>query len=188
MVDANTDEFSSKEGRKTLLEEYIETNEAGEPWIIPGEQFSIESVKPLSISDLAIPDTMKLDKKTVASILGVPCSVLGEGEFDSEEWNNFINTTIRPIAQEIEQEMTRKLILNPKWYVRFNLRSLYAYDIEKLSKVGNEGYSRGYITGNEVRDWLGMNPKDGLDELIVLENYIPLEDVGNQKKLEKETN
>lgn len=188
MVDANTDEFSSKEGRKALLEEYIETNEAGEPWIIPGEQFSIESVKPLSISDLAIPDTMKLDKKTVASILGVPCSVLGEGEFDSEEWNNFINTTIRPIAQEIEQEMTRKLILNPKWYVRFNLRSLYAYDIEKLSKVGNEGYSRGYITGNEVRDWLGMNPKDGLDELIVLENYIPLEDVGNQKKLEKETN
>ena len=188
MVDANTDEFSSKEGRRTLLEEYIETNEAGEPWIIPGEQFSIESVKPLSISDLAIPDTMKLDKKTVASILGVPCSVLGEGEFDSEEWNNFINTTIRPIAQEIEQEMTRKLILNPKWYVRFNLRSLYAYDIEKLSKVGNEGYSRGYITGNEVRDWLGMNPKDGLDELIVLENYIPLEDVGNQKKLEKETN
>lgn len=188
MVDANTDEFSSKAGRSQLLEEYIETNEAGEPWIIPGEQFSIESVKPLSISDLAIPDTMKLDKKTVASILGVPCFVLGEGDFNAEEWNNFVNTTIRPIAQGIEQEMTRKLILNPKWYIRFNLRSLYAYDIEKLSKVGYEGYSRGVITGNEVRDWLGMNPKDGLDELIVLENYIPLEDVGNQKKLEKEKN
>lgn len=188
MVDANTDEFSSKSGRKKLLEEYIETNEAGEPWIIPGEQFNIESVKPLSISDLAIPDTVKLDKKTVASILGVPCFVLGEGDFNAEEWNNFVNSTIRPIAQGIEQEMTRKLILNPKWYIRFNLRSLYAYDIEKLSKVGYEGYSRGVITGNEVRDWLGMNPKDGLDELIVLENYIPLEDVGNQKKLEKEKN
>lgn len=188
MVDANTDEFSSKSGRKKLLEEYIETNEAGEPWIIPGEQFNIESVKPLSISDLAIPDTVKLDKKTVASILGVPCFVLGEGDFNAEEWNNFVNSTIRPIAQGIEQEMTRKLILNSKWYIRFNLRSLYAYDIEKLSKVGYEGYSRGVITGNEVRDWLGMNPKDGLDELIVLENYIPLEDVGNQKKLEKEKN
>ena len=71
----------------------------------------------------------------------------------------------------------------------FNSRSSIKISyIEKLSKVGNEGYSRGYITGNEVRDWLGMNPKDGLDELIVLENYIPLEDVGNQKKLEKETN
>ena len=32
MVDANTDEFSSKTGRKALLEEYIETNEAGEPY------------------------------------------------------------------------------------------------------------------------------------------------------------
>ena len=188
MVDANTDEFSSKKGRKALLEEYIETNEAGEPWIIPGEQFNIESVKPLSISDLAIPDTMTLDKKTVASILGVPTFVLGEGDFNADEWNNFINSTVKPLTDGIQQEMTKKLILNPKWYIRFNIRSLYAYDIEKLSKVGYEGYSRGVITGNEVRDWLGLNPMDGLDELIVLENYIPLEDVGNQKKLEKEKN
>ena len=114
--------------------------------------------------------------------------MLGEGDFNADEWNNFINTTVKPLTDGIQQEMTKKLILNPKWYIKFNIRSLYSYDIEKLSKVGYEGYSRGVITGNEVRDWLGLNPMDGLDELIVLENYIPLEDVGNQKKLEKEKN
>ena len=187
-VDGLTDEFSSREGRQKLLDEYIANTEAGEPWLIPADQFSVDQIKPLSISDLAINETVTIDKKTVAAILGVPAFVLGEGKFETEEWNNFINTTIRPIAEELQQEMTRKLILSPRWYVKFNIRSLYAYDIEKLANVGYEGYNRGILMGNEVRDWLGLNPLEGLDELIVLENYIPLEDVGKQKKLDKEKN
>ena len=35
-VDAMTDEYSSPEGRRKLLSEYIETGRAGEPWLIPG--------------------------------------------------------------------------------------------------------------------------------------------------------
>jgi hypothetical protein len=45
---------------------------------------------------------------------------------------------------------------------------------------------RGDVTGNEVRDKLYMPPLEGLDELRVLENYIPADMTGNQKKLIQE--
>lgn len=109
-VDALTEEFSSKEGRKKLLDSYFETTGAGEPWLIPAEQFSVEQVKPLSIKDMAIAETQQLDIKTVAAILGVPPFFLGVGDFNAEAWNHTVNTTFHSIAQTIEQELTRKLM------------------------------------------------------------------------------
>ena len=182
-VDGLTDEFASKEGRRKLLENYIESTGAGEPWMIPAEQFEIQEIRPLSLNDIALSDSVKLDKKTVAAILDVPSFVVGEGSFDSEEWNNFVSTRIKTLCNAIEQEYTKKLLISPDWYFRFNIRSLYTYDIEKLSRVGDDNYTRGIMTGNEVRDWLGLSPKEGLDELVILENYIPVGMIANQNKL-----
>lgn len=182
-VDGLTDEFAGKKGRKKLLEQYIETSEAGEPWMVPAEQFDIKEVRPLSLNDIALPDSVKLDKRTVAAILDVPPYLVGEGSFEEDEWNNFINTRIRGICSAIEQAFTKCLLINPNWYFRFNPRSLYSYDIEKLSRVGDDNYTRGIMTGNEVRDWIGLSPKEGLDDLVILENYIPVGMISEQKKL-----
>lgn len=182
-VDANVKEFQSKEGRKEILSDYIETDEAGEPWIIPGEQMSVEQVKPLTLSDLAISDVVQLDKKTVASIIGVPPFVLGVGTYSDSEWNNFINTKIMPLAQMIEQELTRKILVKPEWYFRFNSRSLYSYSLKDLADVADNQYVRGIMTRDEVRDWIGLGPVDNPDDLIILENYIPAGMIGDQKKL-----
>ena len=182
-VDALTEEFSSPAGRRQLLSDYIDTTQAGEPWMIPAEQFEIEQIKPLSLSDLALADMVQLDKKTVASILGVPPFVLGVGDFKREEWNNFINSTIMPLAQMIEQELTRKLLYSPEFYFRFNPRSLYNYELRDLAAIADDQYIRGIMTRDEVRDWIGLPPVSDSDELIILENFIPVGMIGDQKKL-----
>lgn len=185
-VDALTEEFASPEGRKKLLNSYVESSEAGDPWLIPAEQFQVEQIKPLSLADLALADNVKLDKQTVAAILGVPSFLLGVGEYNKNEWNGFINSTIKSIVTDLQQEMTKKLILSPKWYVRFNIMSLLDWDINQISSVFCALNDRGIVDGNEVRDKIGMSPREGLDELRVLENYIPADMAGAQKKLIQE--
>lgn len=182
-VDALTEEFSSPEGRSKLLADYIDTSQVGEPWMIPAEQFQVEQIKPLSLSDLALADMVQLDKKTVASILGVPPFVLGVGDFHREEWNNFINSTIMPIAQMIEQELTKKLLYSPDLYFRFNPRSLYNYELRDMAAIADDQYVRGIMSRDEVRDWIGLPPASNEEDLIILENYIPVGMIGDQKKL-----
>lgn len=182
-VDALTEEFASPAGRKKLLDEYIKSSDAGDPWFIPAEQFAVESVKPLTLQDLAISDTMKLNKQAAASIVGVPPFVVGVGDFNQAAYNNFVNTTVRDIVTGISQEMTKKLILSEKWYIRGNIWSLLDWDIRTIADVFNSLKDRGEATGNEVRDKLNLPPLEGLDELTALENYIPVDMAGNQKKL-----
>lgn len=182
-VDGMIDEFSSPEGRKKLLASYVESSEAGEPWMIPADQFAVEQVRPLSLADLAINDTVEIDKRTVASIIGVPPFVLGVGEYKKEAWNSFIQNKVRPIALGIQQEMTKKLILSPGWYLKFNTLSLMDWDLQTIYSVFGGLSDRGIVTGNEVRDRIGMSPVDGLDDLRILENFIPADMIGLQKKL-----
>lgn len=181
-VDALTDEFASPEGRAKLIESYIKPAHPGDPWLIPAEQFSIEQVKPLTLADLAISDTVTMDKKMVAAILGVPPYVVGAGEYNRDEWNMFIQTTVMTICKSISSELTKKLIIKPEWYLEFNVWSLIDYDLQAMSNVLLAGSDRGFVNGDEWRDRMHMSPA-GLKDYRVLENYIPTDMSGKQKKL-----
>ena len=181
-VAALADEFASPEGRSKLIDSYIKPEHPGQPWIIQADDFAVEQVRPLTLADLAIADTVTLDKKTVASVVGVPPYLLGVGEFRRDEWNNFIQTKVRPIALIIQQEMTRVLITSDKWYLRLNFWSLLDYDLKATSDILLAGADRGYVNGDEWRDRMNMTPA-GLKEYKILENYIPWDMSGKQKKL-----
>lgn len=182
-VDALTEEFSSPAGRQKLLDSYAKSGGAGEPWLIPADQFEVQQVKPLTLSDLALNEFVKIDKQTVASILGVPPFILGVGEFKRDAWNSFIQTTIMPMAQGIQQELTRKLLYSPELYFRFNPRSLMNYNLTELVNAGAQMVDHAAMRRNEWRDWMGLPPDPDMDEVIVLENYLPVDRLGDQKKL-----
>lgn len=181
-VDGLVDEFSNKEGRNKILEDYVKSSEVGEPWLIPAEQFQVEQVKPLSLNDLAINSTVELDKKTIAAILGVPPFLLGVGTFDRDEWNNFIQSTIGTIAKSIEQEMTKKIILSPQMYLRFNILSLYDWSVDSIVQLSSLT-DKGILNRNEIRDRLGYEQIEGLNDFTMLENYLPVDQIDKQKKV-----
>lgn len=185
-VDALTDEFSDPKKRQKVLDDYVKNDNAGQPWIVPAEQFDIQTIKPLTLADLAISDSVEVDKRTVAAIYGVPPFLLGVGEYDKAAWNDFVAHTIAPIAIAIQQELTKKLIFKPEWYLKFNVLSLMDWDLKTIADVFGSLSDRGFITGNEVRDRIGMSPIEGLDEPRVLENYIPFDMASLQKKLVQE--
>jgi HK97 family phage portal protein len=182
-VDGLTEEFASAEGRKKLRAQYLDSSENGEPWFIPAENFNVQTVKPLTLNDLAIAQNIELDKRTAAGIFRVPPFLVGVGTFDKATFNNFINTGIMPKAQAIQQELTRKILYSPDMYWRFNPRSLYAYDISEIIAAGKDMVDRAAMTRNEWRDWVGMGPRDDMEEVVLLENYLPIDRLGDQKKL-----
>lgn len=182
-VQAMGEEFQKPEGRASIAEDYLKTSKSGEPWIIPAEQMDVTSVKPLTLQDLAISDTVKMNKETAASIVGVPSFLVGVGDFKKDEYNNFIQTTVKHIVEKIQQTMTKGILLSPNWYIKGNVWALLDWDVQQITSVFTAMGDRGWVTGNEARDRINLEPKEGLDELKVLENYIPADMSGNQNKL-----
>jgi HK97 family phage portal protein len=183
-VESDAEGMQIKEERDKILNSYIGDTDTGEPWIVPASEIDVKEIRPLSLQDLAIQEGLTLDKKSVAAAFGVPAYMLGVGTFNKDEYNNFISSVIMPIAKVIEQELSKKLVFSPKWYFKFNVRSLMQYDLTELTGHVKEMISTGMMNRNEGRNHFDLSPVEGLDEYVVLENYIPVADVGNQKKLE----
>lgn len=182
-VFVNSDsDLSDEKTRDAFREKYLSDARDGKPWVMPGDLVKIEQVKPLTLADLAIKDTIELDKSTVASIMGVPPYFVGIGSYDPKAYNGFVRTDIIHIATVIEQQLTQKLLENPKRYFKINRRHLYDYDLKTLIDIDNSMADRGYLNGDEVREDAGRDPI-GLTEYKVLENYIPYDMSGYQKKL-----
>lgn len=182
-VEGLSEELKSPEGRKKLANRFLSDTEDGRPWFVPAEAMNVSTVRPLTINDLAIRDGLELDKRAVAAILGVPPFLVGVGSFSRDEFNWFVSTRVRAVARIIEQELTKKTLLSPELYWRFNSRSLMNYDLPALISAGAQMVDRMAMRRNEWRDWAGLPPDAEMEELLALENYIPASRLGDQKKL-----
>lgn len=187
-IQADTEELQDKELRKKILGSYTDTTEAGEPWLIPAGEIDIKTVQPLTLNDLAIQDSITLDIKTIACTIGIPPFMVGVGEFNKDEYNNFVSTKIMSIAIIIQQELSKKLLFSPNMYFKLNPKSLMQYNLTEQVQFVKELVAGGMLNRNEGRTEFDYAPVDvdGMNDYIVLENYLPIADVGKQKKLVQE--
>lgn len=178
-------EVSDPDTGDLLLDNYTQNMEAGKPWFIPAGLLNVEQVRPLTLNDLAINETVEIDKKAIASIFGVPTYKLTGEPYDEKAFNHFIETTVHRVALIIEQEMSRKLLFaESNRFFRFNYKAALSYDFKSLTEAFRPLYTSGVMTANEVRDLFGFPPLEGLDKLVLLENFIDRDDIANQKKLD----
>lgn len=184
-LDGLADELQTPGGREKLLDQYVLNQGSGRPWAIPAELVDVKEIKPLSISDLAISENLKLDQTKIACLMGVPPFTVGVGDYRDDAYNFFVNQAVRGVASVIEQELTRKLIYKPEWHVQLNPRSLYNYKLSELVTAGKELVDRAAMRRNEWRDWIGLSPDEEMDEIYLLENYLPVNRLGDQKKLKE---
>lgn len=182
-VDGLVEDLASPEGHEAMAEQYLSNANSGKPWMIPAEAMEVTTVNPLSITDLAIKDNLELDKRAVAAMLGIPPFMVGVGEYNEKEHNMFVATKLPFVSEIIEQEYSAKLLLSHDMFFRLNKRSLMAYSLRELASVGQAMVDRQTLRRNEWRDWMDLPPDDEMNELLALENYIPADQLGNQKKL-----
>ena len=186
-VESDIEELMDKGQRDKILHSYTDTVKEGEPWLIPASEMTVQTVNPLTLNDLSIQDSIKLDKCVIGAAMGhVPKFLLGVGDFNRDEFNNFVQTTIASISQIIAQQLTRKLLYSRQMYFKLNSRSLMQYSMAEHVSFTKEMVAGGMLSRNEGRNEFDYSPvdKEGMDDYIVLENYIPVEKVGDQKKLE----
>ena len=184
-VDADSEELMDNESREKILQSYIGNTEAGKPWLIPSNEITVHQVTPLSLRDLAINESLEIERKQIAAAFGIPPFMVGLGEFKREEYNQFISTKIKSFADVIQQELTKKLIFSNKRHFKFNARSLMQYEIKELSSLAKDLTGLGIINRNESRKLFDFEPINtpGMNDFSTLENYIKVDDLSKQKKL-----
>ena len=180
LIDSDAD--LDEDERQKFEEKYLKRKDKNKPLLLPEGLVNFQTIKPLTLEDLAIHESIKVDKQTVASILGIPAFVLGVGTYSKDEWNNFINTKIMSIAQIIQQTLN-KLIVEEDMYFNFNPRSLYNYSLVEQVNAITALVKVNTLRRNEGRNWLGLAPDEEMDDLIVLENYLLQQDLSKQNKL-----
>ena len=89
------------------------------------------------------------------------------------------------IAIIIQQELSKKLLYSPNMYFKLNPKSLMQYNLTEQVQFVKELVAGGMLNRNEGRTEFDYAPVDvdGMNDYIVLENYLPIADVGKQKKL-----
>jgi HK97 family phage portal protein len=110
----------------------------------------------------------------VSRVFGVPVSYLSEhsqSTYGSMEWlgRMYVDHCIQHWAAIWKSEILQKLA-SPFDSVSFDLDALQRPSLAEQMASLRTGVEAGFITRNEAREWLDLEPLPGLDDPIVAKN------------------
>lgn len=66
-VNSDNGELMDGDGQKVIRESYTSNMENGKPWLIPADEISVHQIQPLSLKDLAINESLEVERKQIAA-------------------------------------------------------------------------------------------------------------------------
>ncbi|WP_417315684.1 phage portal protein [Cycloclasticus pugetii] len=132
-------------------------------------------------------ETRKLNRSEVAGIFNVPAHMINDldkATFSniSEQAIQFVRHTMMPWVVNWEQEINRRVFTRAEraagYYVKFNLAGLLRGTAKERAEFYHNAINDGWMDRNEVREFEDMNPRDGLDQMLVSVNARPLDELG----------
>lgn len=127
----------------------------------------------------------------VARLFGVPVNLLfssNQSSYNSNEESNiqFYQLGLRALLKNLEAEMDHKLFSRDErfdgFHVKYKVESLLRGNFRATADAWSGLVLKGICTPNEARDALGLNPKDGGDELLRPSNLVTATGGDGQEK------
>lgn len=142
------------------------------------------NLTPISMTsaDMQFLDSRKFTIREIARFFNIPPSKLmddSNSNYKSTEMSNiqFYVEALQPIVTEIEREFNAKM-LSPTTYLdykfQFNLKSLYALDLDGKAKWNKGRLENGQASVNDLRREDDKEPVEGGDEIYLSCNVAPL--------------
>lgn len=134
-------------------------------------------------------ETRKLNRSEVAGIFNVPAHMINDLEratFSniSEQAIQFVRHTMMPWIVNWEQEINRRIFTRAEraagYYVKFNLAGLLRGTAKERAEFYHSAITDGWMDRNEARLLEDLNPREGLDEMLVSVNARPADQLGQK--------
>ena len=129
--------------------------------------------------DMQFLDSRKLSRAEIASIFNVPPHMIGDLEKSTfsnitEQALQFVKHTMMPWVVSWEEEINRKLFSSMEraagYYVKFDLAGLLRGSPKDRAEFYDKMIQAGVYSRAEVRAFEDMNPREGLEEMVISQN------------------
>lgn len=141
-------------------------------------------VSPLSMTsaDMQFLESRKFTIREIARYFNVPPSKLMDdtnSNYKSVEVSNidFYTEALKPLVEEIEREFAAKMLSETTFLdykFKFNLKSLYALDLEAKAKWDSSRLQTGQVSVNDLRKENDLEPVQKGDDVYLSVNYAPI--------------